>query len=229
MNPLLSVRDLVRRRGLLGTARRAAARLAPGTSWSDEYLWYALEMRDPNRPRRALPDELTLRRGSAADIPLLEQLPSDREITSVSAEMVRRRLAEGATLWLVVENGRTAFSCWNFVGHAPLSGARGNRMVLPPEVVVLEDSISSPHYRGRGVAAAAWSSIADAQAASGQATMVTKVHAENAAVRRALGKVGFCEVAQMHRSGPIWQMRTRVTLTPGRDKHGWLSTLQRRC
>ena len=62
-----------------------------------------------------------------------------------------------------------------------------------------------------------------------EATMVTKVHGEKAAVRRALGNVGFCEVARMHRSDPIWQMRTRVTLTPGRDEHGWLSALQRRC
>jgi hypothetical protein len=72
VTPLLRFRDLVRRRGLVGSARRAAARLAPGTSWRDQYLWYALDVRDPDRPRRALDGELMLRRGSVADIPLLQ-------------------------------------------------------------------------------------------------------------------------------------------------------------
>jgi predicted methyltransferase len=41
------------------------------------------------------------------------------------------------------------------------------------------------------VAPGAWPGIADAQAAAGQSAMITKVHVDNAAVRRAIEKVGF--------------------------------------
>jgi RimJ/RimL family protein N-acetyltransferase len=225
---LLRFFDLVRRRGLVGSARRAAARFAPGTSWSDQYLWYALDLRDPDRPRRALDGELVLRRGSVADIPLLKQFPDDPEVTSASPAVVRKRLAEGATLWLVVGDGRTVFSCWNFVGAGPLAGALGNSVALPPGVVMLEDSISSPDFRGRGVAPGAWSGIADALAAAGLSAMITKVNVDNVAVRRALEKVGFCQVAQMDRSGALWQMRTRITLVGDGDQYAWLSKLKRR-
>ncbi len=56
-----------------------------------------------------------------------------------------------------------------------MAAARGGWLSLPEGTVCLEDSVTSPDYRGRGVAPAAWSQIAAAAAEDGYATMVTKV------------------------------------------------------
>lgn len=220
------VREIVGRRGLRGTIA-ALGRLLPWTRWSDEFLFYELDLTAADRPRRAFDGDLALRRGTAADVPMLDQLPRDPEVTTMTAELAAERMAAGAIFWLVVEGDRVAFACWNFRGSGPLTGAQGPHAALPDDVVLLEDSISSPDFRGRGVAPSAWSAIADAQAAEGRRTMITKVIPANAAVRRALEKAGFRAVALMRRSGPAYRMRIAVTDPEGRQTQHWLAQLAR--
>jgi RimJ/RimL family protein N-acetyltransferase len=221
---IAELREVIRRRGVRGGARRVYDRLSPTTRWHDEFIWYELDVQDPQRPRRVLDPEFALRRGEPADAALLAQLPTDLQVTSMTPEVVEARLAAGAWLWVVVDGDRLAFSCWNFLGAGPLTGAGADRPI-PPGVVMLEDSIASPHVRGRGVAPGAWTGVADAHAADGRTAMVTKVAADNVAVQKALEKAGFVRVAHMHRSGPIWRTRITITGTDGAPTDHWLASL----
>ena len=216
------IREIVGRRGIRGTLG-ALTRILPWTRWHDEFEFYELDLTAPDRPRPPFTGALALRRGEAQDIALLAQLPHDPEVTTMSAERAQERLASGAMFWLVTEHDRVAFCCWNFLGQGPLSGAQGRWRPIPQEVVLLEDSISSPEFRGRGVAPAAWSAIADTHAAAGRTGMITKIAADNDAVRRALVKAGFRDVAHMRRSGPVWRMRIAVTGPEGGPSGHWLT------
>ncbi len=222
---MISPLTLVRRHGLTGTARKVMARVSPRTSWSKEFIWYAMDLHAPERPRRALAREFELRQGTVEDIALLRQLPSDPEVVEITPKVVADRLGSGATLWLVTRGSRTAFACWNFYPAAPLDGARDGVSLLPPDVVVLEDSISSPDFRGRGVAPGAWTAIADANRDGGLRLMVTKVDVRNASSRKAVEKAGFREAARLHLAGPIWRVRIRVTLRDG--AFGWMKDVER--
>lgn len=218
--------EILRRRGLADSLKVGLERYAPGSEWSDQYLWYQLDLRAGGAAQRELGPGLILRKGTSADVELLAQLPRDPEVTRMSQGLLSERLASGAQLWLVVEEDRIAFSCWNFFGRAPLSSMASGEMVLPDDVILLEDSISSPDFRGRGVAPAAWSAIADHHRGGSHRTMVTKVRAENEAVRRALVKAGFAEAARMQRTVRRGRMRVHVDL--GDDpRDNWLEQVRR--
>jgi RimJ/RimL family protein N-acetyltransferase len=219
-------REVGRRRGVGGALRVAAERYAPGSRWSDEYVWYACDLRAEPRAAPRLDDGLVVRRGDLGDLGLLAQLPSDPEVTSLTEAIVRRRLDDGAELWLVVEGARLAFSCFTFTGRAPLTGMARD-VALPDGVVLLEDSVSSPAFRGRGVAPAAWAAIARRQRAQGRHTMVTKVRVENAAVRRALDKAGFEACATMRRWSRLGRIHALVTATGSGPVADWLGALSR--
>ena len=51
-------------------------------------------------------------------------------------------------------------ACWIFRERTPVFAARSGWLKLPLDTVCLEDSVTSPAYRGRGLAGAAWSEIA---------------------------------------------------------------------
>lgn len=224
---IAGLREVLARRGLRGTLQRARQRLLPGTSWHDDLVYYELDLTDPRRPRRELPPDLTFRRGTEADAGLLAQLPSDDNVTAMVPGVVHERLRRGALLWVVTDGERLAFSCWNFLGAGPLVGPRAGEHPLPDGVVMLEDSIASPHVRGRGVAPSAWTAVADHHAAAGRRTIVTKVALDNVAVRRALEKVGFAAVAHVRRSGPVWRLRVEVRSADGGRPDHWLTSLGR--
>lgn len=120
--------------------------------------------------------------------------------------------AVGGELWVVLDEGRPAFTCWIFPRVTPAIAARGGWLELPPDTVCLENSATSPQYRGRGVAPGAWAGIADALADRGVASMITKVTVDNVPSRKAVTKAGFDEIALMRlvRVGG----RTRVTMKP---------------
>jgi hypothetical protein len=203
MSVLDRAQRTLRRHGVAGTARLAAAKLGALAYLDEQHIWYALEL-GGERPRRELPEGVALRQATPADLPLLEQLPT------IPVSEARRRLAEGADCWLAVEGDTTAFACWIFHGGAPVLAAPGGRLDLPDGVVMLEDSITSPAFRGRSVAPGAWSAIADRLEAGGTRTILTKVEHDNMPVQRALEKAGYAQTARMHlrRIGP----RARVSL-----------------
>jgi GNAT superfamily N-acetyltransferase len=180
----------IRRYGIAGSVKLAVS-MGGGLIYRRErHVWYALDLageREPVEPRA----EFSLIRAGLDDLVLLEQLPT------VGLSTARQRLFSGADLWIVHENGRAAFSCWIFRNRTPALAARGGWLDIPPGVVCLEDSVTSPHYRGRGVAPGAWSGIANRLRVEGDSVMITKVEERNTPCRRGLEKAGFRPVASM--------------------------------
>lgn len=172
--------------------RRVAARLY----LREDHVWYALAL-DSVKQARELPAGLEFGQAKASDAALAAQ--HDR-----GAEQVERQLNDGHELWIVRENDRAAFSCWIYIGRAPAIAAAGGWFAVPPGSVCLEDSITSPDFRGRGVAPAAWERIAAHARTQGADTMVTKVAQDNVPSCKAVSKAGFKEVAAMRliRIGP---------------------------
>src|SRR4051794_21556654 len=156
------VRRALRRHGPLGLARRVARDMRPAPRRASVAVWYALDLASPDRPHPTVDPQVVVRRATADDLWLLEQLPVDPSVRTMSEAWIDEQRAEGAQLWLAHEGDRAAFRCWVFARWFPLGEARGGGIRPPAEVVILEDSLSSPAFRGRGIAPAAWATIADA-------------------------------------------------------------------
>ncbi len=178
------VRHAVGRYGVRGVAAQVAGRAV----FTDRQFWYELDLAS-DRPRVALPDDFTVRRPGADEAALIERLPSIR------AEEAERRLRGGADLWMAFSGDTPAFACWVFRTQAPTPAARGGLMRLPEGVVCLEDSVTGRDFRGRGLAPAVWSILADEEQRRGTRTIVTRIGEENVPSRRAILKAGFAEVA----------------------------------
>jgi ribosomal protein S18 acetylase RimI-like enzyme len=186
------------RHGLIGTGRRAL-----GEAWSlaylhEEHVWYSLELA-PGRPRRTLPDGLRLTREGANVKP-----------PPLAGEEARERLAIGAEVWVVRDGDQVAFACWIFRTRAPVLAAPTRWLEIPAGAVVLEDSVTSPLFRGRGIAPAAWSGIADSLTVEGLERVLTKVEVENTSSRRAVEKASFAEVAIMRLTRVGFRKRVEI-------------------
>jgi GNAT superfamily N-acetyltransferase len=158
----------------------------------EDYVWYVLDLTG-DRPCAQLPEGLELVRAAREQLPLLEELPT------TAPQEALARVDGGADLWLVLADGRPAFSCWIFHDRTPVPAARGGWLGVPADAASLEDSVTAPGFRGRGIAPAAWSGIADALAADGVARLLTIVPLANTPSRRAVEKAGFREFAVMNR------------------------------
>lgn len=195
---LARVLGRVRRQGLKSTAS-SVLELARIKFYLDEtHVIYELTL-DGERPKKNLPPEFELVKGGENDLPLLNQL------SDISEHQARQLLGPGNDLWLVLEGRQTAFACWIYRDAMLISAAQNGRLELTPEIVCLEDSVASPLYRGRGIAPAAWSQIADRLEQSGARYMVTKIEEDNVASRRAVEKSGFRHFAtvRFRRVGPV--------------------------
>jgi RimJ/RimL family protein N-acetyltransferase len=181
----------IRRHGVSGSIRHAVQRMGRRLYLNEAHHWYELELNPAASGRAMMPEGLRLVRASQEQLPLLERLPT------VKLQEGERRLGEGAALWFVMEDDEPAFACWTFSGEMPAYAAPGGRMKLPEGAAGLEDSVTSPEYRGRGVAPAAWSAISQRLFADGYRTMVTKVEERNVPSRRAVEKAGFVDVGVM--------------------------------
>jgi RimJ/RimL family protein N-acetyltransferase len=184
--------------GLLGLGW---ARVRDELYLREEFVWYELELAAATR--RELPERMELVRAAGeADIELAEQTGKGRHTSARYMEM-------GHDLWVVREGDKAAFSCWTYRVRDPIAGAPRGWLVLPEGTPCLEDSVTMPDFRGRGVAPAAWALICDALRGEGCERMITKVRVENTPSRRACLKAGFDEVGEMHYShvGP----RTKVS------------------
>jgi ribosomal protein S18 acetylase RimI-like enzyme len=159
---------------------------------SETYVWYELILNDA-RPRISLPSGFRLVQGSYQELPLLDQVP-----TMPTIEKATWQLQNAADLWLVLEGQQLAFACWIFRGAMPMRVAPRRQVVVsPPSIVCLENSATSPAYRGRGLAPAAWSGIADELEPRGIKFIVTKIEVSNVASQRAVKKSGFRESATL--------------------------------
>ena len=201
--------EALRRNGPAGIAGKVAVRARRQLILRESHIWYVLDQ-NTNRPRRELPEGFELRRGDAPlDVDALDAFdgqPGAREI--------ERRLDEGAELHLVVESatGERAFACWIFLDKTPVAAARGGELGLPGDTACLEDSATSPEFRGRGLAPAAWTAIADDLEQRGFARMITKVEESNTPSRKAVIKAGFSDGAVMRLRHTA--LATHVAVTP---------------
>ncbi len=225
------VRSL-RRRGPLGFLRtavdRAIAPLTPAERWEGVWVWYQLELASSPRPRLHLEEGLELREGHAEDARLMQQLPPDPWVSPMDQKIAARRLASGHRLWLVRSGEEAAFACWSFRGWAPVYGARRGRMEIAPGVVLVEDLFTWPAFRGRGIASAVLSTLAERFAEEGAQALMIRVHVPNAPSHRTVQKVGFREVARMQIVERDWRKRIRVAFPPvGGSAAPWLASLNR--
>jgi ribosomal protein S18 acetylase RimI-like enzyme len=138
-----------------------------------------------------LADGLVLVRGGWPQLDLL----SEQRLCSQT--VAARYLTHGGQAWIVMHGRRAAFCCWIFQNQMPLVAVRGGWQRLPVPTACLEASVTSPDYRGQGIAPAAWRAIAVMLGDAGIRSLVTKVEEENAASRRAVEKAGFREIAVM--------------------------------
>jgi ribosomal protein S18 acetylase RimI-like enzyme len=174
----------------------------------ESHVWYRLDL-TREVPQRSMPPGLTIGRAGAGDLGLLDQL------ATVGPVEARRRLDSGAEVWIAREGDRAAFSCWIFHDRMPAVAAKGGWLGLPPRTVGLEDSVTSPFYRGRAVAPAAWSAIGAALSGGRVDAIVTKVEHDNVPCQRALEKIGFRPVAMMHLRRVGGRSRVEVRLEDG--------------
>jgi hypothetical protein len=179
----------LRHRGVKGTLG-VAIRRAQNLLYLDEtHVWYELALGN-SRSQKTLRTGLKLIRSGADDLPLLDAFPT------VSAYEARKRMEAGRDLWLVLDDRQPIFACWIFHHSVPVLAARNGQLALPPETVCLEDSITSPSYRGQGIVApAAWSQVADRLEKAGVKSIITKVEADNKVMRWALAKSAFDDIA----------------------------------
>jgi GNAT superfamily N-acetyltransferase len=191
MSLMTRSRTAVERYGVGGAINRATKRATSHVSISESHVWYALDL-SLEVTRRALDPTLTLRAGTAADLPRLGAVQ-----TNSIAEM-SSRLDAGNRLWLVLDAEQPLFATWIFSGSAPVLAAAGGRLALAEDTVCMEDSESAPAARGRGVAPAAFSEIAALMADESRRWLITKVATANTPARRAVEKSGYEPVATMN-------------------------------
>jgi GNAT superfamily N-acetyltransferase len=201
---LARAQGLVQRRGVRNASslvvRKAAARVFHNT----DHVWYSVAP-GGERPRRALPEGYAFGCGDESSMHLLLGLDT------VSPYTARRRLAERADLWFVIApGGEPAFACWTFHGRTPVFAASGGALTLPDGVSSLEDSVTSAGHRGRGIAPAAWTLVADELARRGIGQLITTIGAENAASRKAIVKAGFRPFAVIRHERRFGRRRVRV-------------------
>lgn len=191
------VRRYVNKYGAKAAAARALGEISQRIVLDETHIWYELPL-DARRPSLQLAPGLTLVQAGPERAHLIEGLPT------VSLAEATRRLQAGNDLWFGLDGETPAFACWIFHRTMPVLAAPGETLRLPASIVCLEDSVTSIDYRGRGVAAAAWTMIAETLHGQGVHSMITKVGEDNKASRRAVEKAGFVEVGAMHfrRVGP---------------------------
>jgi len=177
----------------------------------EEHVWYERDL------AQAGPG-LQLQRG----LQLVRARPDQVELLSVfgqDLEQARKRLEAGNDVWLVFEGDEPVYLCFTFRTEAPVIAAAHGTLELPAGSACLEDAVTVPGARGRGIASAAWSSIAEELGKAGFSTLVAKVEADNAASLRVAEKAGFSPVAVMQHERTGVRRRTEVEPLGGRLGH----------
>jgi RimJ/RimL family protein N-acetyltransferase len=201
----------------LAKIRREGIGAALGRAWEvvqrpvynrEEHVWYQLDL-NADRPRREFVDGVRLLRAGDAEAHRVEDVGQFEDEAG-------RRLAAGNDLWLAVDDeDRTLFACWTFRSETPVLAAPDGRLALPPGTACLEDSVTSPLARGKGIAPAAWTAIADILATEGFESMITKVTTENLPSRKAVEKAGFREIAVMRMTSVVTRQHVALAASGG--------------
>lgn len=202
----------VRRHGVVGSlvhalehAKHQASRIP---YLRERHVWYRLDLPFTAAPP-PLPQGMYLQHAGHDELPLLQPLDT---VGRFEAEC---RLSAGADLWMVRDGAVAACSFWIFWDQSPVLAAAHGWMPLPEGTVCLEDSVTAPAYRGRGLAPAAWARVAARLSEQGVSSIITKIEEQNTPSRRAVEKIGFREVAVMDLER-VWMMR-HVEVNPRVD------------
>jgi L-amino acid N-acyltransferase YncA len=187
---------LVKEAGVAGIARRIAGRVRSFVYLDEQHIWYTLNL--DGVEQRPLAEGYELRLGTDADMERITGLGG------TSLEDADENRARGAEAWLVEQGEETAFVCWIFPESTPVRAAADRWLALPPGVACLEDSFTDASHRGRGIAGAAWTKIAQGLKKRDFGVLITKVDVDNAPSRKAVQKAGFREACLMRlrRRGP---------------------------
>jgi RimJ/RimL family protein N-acetyltransferase len=132
---------------------------------------------------------MELRQCRPDDVPLFAR------IAPMASRDAAQRLAAGGIPWLGLADGQAVFACWSFTRRSPIGQARHGWLQLPEHVARLQDVVTAEGARGRGIAPAAISAIADALAGKGVVSLIARVEDENLASRRAYEKLGYRQIA----------------------------------
>ena len=203
-NPLALVRrvaDVYRRRGPGAVLRGIVTNLVYA---SETQIWFEAD--------------LTKERGEVTSVDVEEAgdelLPAALAVQDTNTEVLDERRAGRARAWVGKVEGAVGFVCWTFAERTPVLAARGGWLAMPPGVECLEDSLTAPEFRGRGLAPKVWAVVEDRRADDGVNSLITKVEVENVASCRAVARAGFRHVATMRftRFGPF--SRVRISAAP---------------
>ncbi len=208
---LTRLANRLRQDGPRDTARAVALRVRKCAYLREEHLWYQCDL-DDSRPRRELPEEVRLMRADVSQMDALAQVGQD-------PEDVIRCLDGGNDVWLAVDDDGPLFSCFTFRHETPVAAASHGKLPLPPGTACLEDSVTSPAARGRGIAPAAWTLIGDELAEAGFTTLLAKIETHNAPSLRVAEKAGFSPVAVMEHERTGVRRKTAVRVLEGSLGH----------
>jgi GNAT superfamily N-acetyltransferase len=172
------------------TARAVVLRLRKLAYVREEHVWYGRDL-TVRGAHRELPEGLRLVRADATEVGTVARLGQNPDEASA-------RVAAGNDIWLVLEGDDPLFLCFTFRHATPVIAAVEGSLSLPPGTACLEDSVTAPEARGRGIASAAWTLIGEELRRDGFRKLVVKIETSNVASERVAEKSGFRPVAVMH-------------------------------
>jgi GNAT superfamily N-acetyltransferase len=184
------------------TARAVARRIRKLAYVREEHVWYQCELGRDATPLE-LPEGLRLVRADATQVDGVVQLGQD-------VDEARERFESGTDLWLVLDGHDPVFLCFTFRTTTPVIAAADGLLVLPPGTACLEDAVTLPAARGKGIASAAWVLVGQQLRRAGFTTLVAKIETDNAASKRVAENAGFRPVAVMQHQRTGARRRTAV-------------------
>jgi hypothetical protein len=167
-------------------------------TWSELSLVGYRHGEEPDACRRPDGPGPRLLYGSTEHLPMIDRLPT------VGSAVAARRLQEGARWWLLVDGDEPVFSCWTFSRVMRMIGAPAGTLLLPPDVMFLEDSVTNPQRRGAGASQVALTAVCRLLGEEGFRWILTKVKVGDTAPERMVAKVGFVPMATVR----IWRRGT---------------------
>ena len=173
----------------------------------EEHVWYELDL-TARGPRGELPEGLRLVRADASQVDAVARLGQN-------PEEALTRLEAGNDIWLVLDGGEPLFLCFTFRHATPVIAASEGMLALPPGAACLEDSVTAPEARGRGIASAAWILIGEELRRDGFRALVAKIETSNGASERVAEKSGFQAVAVMQHQRTGARRRTAILALGG--------------
>ena len=197
----------LRSEGPRATARAIAQRVRKLAYLREEHVWYGCDL-TRSTAGAELREGLRLVRADASQVDSVVAVGQD-------VEEARERFDTGTDLWLVLDEDEPVFLCFIFRDATPVMAASEGKLALPPGAACLEDAVTAPGARGKGIATAAWILVGEELKRAGYTTLVAKIETANTASKRVAEKAGFHPVAVMQHERTGVRRRTAVRALGG--------------